>query len=78
MKALLIPIKDPANAKTRLAELLSEEERRRLLGINDGANDGKNIESCPFALLYSVTKRFGGNRQEGKLNTRRAILKPVW
>ena len=30
MKALLIPIKDPANAKTRLAELLSEDERRRL------------------------------------------------
>lgn len=30
MNALLIPIKDPANAKTRLAELLSEEERRRL------------------------------------------------
>lgn len=30
MKALLIPIKDPANAKTRLAELLSEQERRRL------------------------------------------------
>jgi 2-phospho-L-lactate guanylyltransferase len=30
MKALLIPIKDPTHAKTRLAELLSEEERRRL------------------------------------------------
>jgi len=30
MKALLIPIKDPANAKTRLGEMLSEEERRRL------------------------------------------------
>jgi 2-phospho-L-lactate guanylyltransferase len=30
MKALLIPIKDPTYAKTRLAELLSEEERRRL------------------------------------------------
>lgn len=30
MKALLIPIKDPSNAKTRLAELLSEAERRRL------------------------------------------------
>ena len=30
MNALLIPIKDPANAKTRLAELLSEDERRRL------------------------------------------------
>jgi 2-phospho-L-lactate/phosphoenolpyruvate guanylyltransferase len=30
MKALLIPIKDPSNAKTRLAELLSEDERRRL------------------------------------------------
>jgi 2-phospho-L-lactate/phosphoenolpyruvate guanylyltransferase len=30
MKALLIPIKDPANAKTRLAELLSDNERRRL------------------------------------------------
>ena len=30
MKAILIPIKDPANAKTRLAALLSSEERRRL------------------------------------------------
>lgn len=30
MKALLIPIKDPTHAKTRLAELLSEDERRRL------------------------------------------------
>jgi len=30
MKALLIPIKDPANAKTRLAGLLSADERRRL------------------------------------------------
>ena len=30
MKALLIPIKDPANAKTRLARLLTEEERRQL------------------------------------------------
>ncbi|MEK6285452.1 MAG: 2-phospho-L-lactate guanylyltransferase [Acidobacteriota bacterium] len=30
MKALLIPIKDPTNAKTRLADLLSAEERRRL------------------------------------------------
>jgi 2-phospho-L-lactate guanylyltransferase len=30
MKALLIPIKDSANAKTRLAPLLSPEERRRL------------------------------------------------
>lgn len=30
MKALLIPIKDPTHAKTRLAEVLSEEERRRL------------------------------------------------
>ncbi len=29
MKALLIPVKDPTNAKTRLAELLSEEERGR-------------------------------------------------
>jgi len=30
MKALLIPIKDPANAKSRLAPLLAPEERRRL------------------------------------------------
>src|SRR5947209_206588 len=30
MRALLIPVKDPANAKTRLAELLSLDERRRL------------------------------------------------
>jgi 2-phospho-L-lactate/phosphoenolpyruvate guanylyltransferase len=30
MKALLIPIKDPANAKTRLAPLLAPAERRRL------------------------------------------------
>lgn len=30
MKALLVPIKDPTQAKTRLAELLSEDERRRL------------------------------------------------
>jgi 2-phospho-L-lactate/phosphoenolpyruvate guanylyltransferase len=30
MKALLIPLKDPANAKTRLAPLLSAAERRRL------------------------------------------------
>jgi 2-phospho-L-lactate/phosphoenolpyruvate guanylyltransferase len=29
MKALLIPIKDPTNAKTRLGELLSTEERRQ-------------------------------------------------
>ena len=29
MRALLIPIKDPTNAKTRLSDLLSEEERRR-------------------------------------------------
>lgn len=31
MNALLIPIKDPSNAKTRLAELLSLDERRRLV-----------------------------------------------
>jgi 2-phospho-L-lactate guanylyltransferase len=30
MKALLIPVKDPANAKTRLSALLSADERRRL------------------------------------------------
>jgi 2-phospho-L-lactate guanylyltransferase len=30
MKALLIPVKDPAHAKTRLAQLLSEDERRQL------------------------------------------------
>jgi 2-phospho-L-lactate guanylyltransferase len=30
MKALLIPVKDPARAKTRLADLLSPDERRRL------------------------------------------------
>ena len=30
MKALLIPIKDPARSKTRLSELLSAEERARL------------------------------------------------
>ena len=30
MKALLIPFKDPTRAKTRLANLLSEDERRRL------------------------------------------------
>jgi 2-phospho-L-lactate guanylyltransferase len=30
IKALLIPIKDPARAKTRLARLLSADERRRL------------------------------------------------
>lgn len=30
MKALLIPIKDPAQAKTRLRDLLSADERRRL------------------------------------------------
>jgi 2-phospho-L-lactate guanylyltransferase len=30
MKALLIPIKDPANAKMRLSGLLSPDERRRL------------------------------------------------
>ena len=30
MKALLIPIKDPANEKTRLAEVLTLDERRRL------------------------------------------------
>ena len=30
MKALLIPVKDPTHAKTRLAELLTEGERRQL------------------------------------------------
>lgn len=30
MKALLIPVKDPTHAKTRLAGLLSEDERQRL------------------------------------------------
>ena len=30
MKALLIPVKDPTYAKTRLADVLSEEQRRRL------------------------------------------------
>jgi 2-phospho-L-lactate/phosphoenolpyruvate guanylyltransferase len=30
MKALLIPLKDPSNAKTRLAGLLNGDERRRL------------------------------------------------
>jgi len=30
MKALLIPVKDPTHAKTRLAEFLSDAERRRL------------------------------------------------
>jgi len=30
MKALLIPVKDPQNSKTRLSSLLSHEERRRL------------------------------------------------
>ena len=30
MKVLLIPVKDPTHAKTRLAELLTEDERRRL------------------------------------------------
>jgi 2-phospho-L-lactate/phosphoenolpyruvate guanylyltransferase len=31
MKALLIPVKDPANAKTRLADLLSANERQQLV-----------------------------------------------
>jgi 2-phospho-L-lactate guanylyltransferase len=30
MKALLIPVKDPTNAKSRLSDLLSADERRRL------------------------------------------------
>lgn len=30
MKALLIPVKDPANAKTRIAGLLTADERRRI------------------------------------------------
>src|SRR5262249_46651941 len=30
MKALLIPIKDPTNAKTRLSSVLSPDERRQL------------------------------------------------
>lgn len=33
MKALLIPVKDPTHAKTRLAELLSEQERWRLAWV---------------------------------------------
>ena len=33
MKALLIPIKDPLRAKTRLARLLSPDERRRLAWV---------------------------------------------
>src|ERR1043165_6946132 len=30
MKALLIPVKDPANGKTRLSSLLTLDERRKL------------------------------------------------
>lgn len=51
MKALLIPIKDPANSKTRLAALLSAEERRRLA----------------WAMFEDVGRAVSSSREAGRI-----------
>jgi 2-phospho-L-lactate guanylyltransferase len=51
MKAILIPIKEPASAKTRLAALLSAEERRRLA----------------WAMFEDVGRAVSGSRQADRI-----------
>jgi 2-phospho-L-lactate guanylyltransferase len=51
MKAILIPIKEPASAKTRLAALLSAEERRRLA----------------WAMFEDVSRAVSGSRQADRI-----------
>ena|ERR1700730_1619737 len=51
MKAILIPIKEPASAKTRLAGLLSAEERRRLA----------------WAMFEDVGRAVSGSRQADRI-----------
>src|SRR5262249_34316918 len=51
MNALLIPIKDPANAKSRLASLLAGDERRRLA----------------WAMFEDVSRAVAGARKPGRV-----------
>jgi 2-phospho-L-lactate/phosphoenolpyruvate guanylyltransferase len=55
MKALLIPLKDPANAKTRLAPLLSADERRRLAWamFEDASRAVTNVTKADCVCLVS-------------------------
>jgi 2-phospho-L-lactate/phosphoenolpyruvate guanylyltransferase len=55
MKAILIPIKDPANAKTRLAALLSAEERRRLAWAMFEDMSRAVAETTKAACVYLVS-----------------------
>ena len=54
-KALLIPVKDPANAKTRLAGLLSLDERRRLAWamFEDTSRAASGTTGAPGIILVS-------------------------
>ena len=68
MKALLIPIKDPANAKTRLAALLSADERRRLAwamfedvsrAVADATKAGGVYVVSSYGPALAHARRFG-------------------
>ncbi|PYP88110.1 MAG: 2-phospho-L-lactate guanylyltransferase [Blastocatellia bacterium AA13] len=55
MKALLIPVKDPSRGKTRLATILSEEERRLLAWamLLDVSNAAAQVKSCEGIFVVS-------------------------
>src|ERR1044071_10000690 len=68
MKALWIPIKDPANAKTRLAGLLTADERRGLAwamfedvsrAVSDAAEPDRIVLVSSFARAIDHARRLG-------------------
>lgn len=68
MKALLIPIKDPTHAKTRLAELLSEDERCRLVwAMFDDVSRAVAAACRPdrIIMVTSYAKAIGRAREFG-------------
>ena len=68
MKALLIALKDPTYAKTRLAELLSEEERRRLAWAMFEDVSGAIVSACKpdrVVLVSSFTPAVEQARELG-------------
>ena len=68
MKALLIPVKDPTGAKSRLSDLLTADQRRRLAwamfqdvagAVNSAEKPDRVVLVSSFAPAIELARRFG-------------------
>jgi len=63
MKALLIPVKDPANAKTRLSSLLTLDERRKLAwSMFEDVCDAVSLARSPDRVVMVTNHTKATNR----------------